>query len=55
MTEPPFPEPTSLDATIPDDLDACSPCDGMGAAIRWIEGEGVDVECPDCRGTGVRA
>lgn len=51
MTEPP-PEPESLDATRPHDLDLCSSCDGHGVQAVWRDGWELDATCPRCYGTG---
>lgn len=51
------PDPVSLDATRPADLDVCGTCDGNGW-FSWQAGDQLDewdsVECWDCAGTGRR-
>lgn len=52
------PDPTSLDATRPDDLDVCPACGGLGAVMVQTgdpyPGAWDGVECWGCAGTGVR-
>ena len=51
--ESPPPDPQSLDATRPEDIDDCSMCMGEGLVDDMREGEPVDVLCWVCGGTGL--
>lgn len=48
------PDPVSLDATRPADLDCCSVCSGDGAVEFEDRGEWTAEPCWACHGTGVR-
>lgn len=47
-------DPESLDATRPDDVDACTVCIGAGYVTTFVDGEGQDDECWACQGTTIR-
>lgn len=48
------PDPVSLDATRPFDLDSCPVCIGDGAIDMYIHGEWTAEPCWSCHGTGQR-
>jgi len=51
------PDPQSLDATRPDDLDVCGICHGDRAVLVVVDpvtGEADAEECWGCAGTGIR-
>jgi hypothetical protein len=49
------PDPESLDATRPADLDVCPVCEGDQAIpVRSSDGEADAEECWACAGTGIR-